>query len=138
MSWTFEKVGIDLLDNLNLNSHEKLLYILICRFKNCKTGINITNNYLLKRTGIKSKVTLRKYLDRLANFGLVARNQPEMKAPNKFTFEKNLMQEYIATNIGRRKKMSKIMKKAKKRQLSKQVINTANVIPIIKINDGGQ
>jgi hypothetical protein len=33
MSWTFEKVGIDLLDNLNLNSHEKLLYILICRFK---------------------------------------------------------------------------------------------------------
>ena len=41
MSWTFEKVDIDLLDNLSLNSHEKLLFILISRFKNVKNGINI-------------------------------------------------------------------------------------------------
>ncbi len=73
MSWTFEKVDVELLDNLNLNSHEKLLFILISRFKNVKNGINITNTYLMKRTGIQSKVTLRKYLDRLANFGLVGK-----------------------------------------------------------------
>ena len=42
MSWTFEKVDIELLDNLVLNSHEKLLYILISRFKNCKNGVNVS------------------------------------------------------------------------------------------------
>ena len=44
MSWTFEKVDIELLDNLTLNSHEKLLYILISRFKNCKNGVNVSIN----------------------------------------------------------------------------------------------
>ena len=68
MSWTFEKVDIELLDNLNLNSHEKLLYILIKRFYNCKNGINVSNKYLMRRTGIKSEVTLRKYLDNLTLF----------------------------------------------------------------------
>ena len=133
MSWTFEKVDIDLLDNLNLNSHEKLLFILISRFKNVKNGINITNTYLMKRTGIQSKVTLRKYLDRLANFGLVARNQPHFKKPNKFTFDKNQMQEFIRTNNGRRKKMSKIMKATKLQQkTNSHNINIGKVIPIKK------
>ena len=133
MSWTFEKVDIDLLDNLNLNSHEKLLFILISRFKNVKNGINITNSYLMKRTGIQSKVTLRKYLDRLANFGLVAWNQPHFKKPNKFTFDKNQMQEFIRTNNGRRKKMSKIMKATKSQQKTySHNINIGKVIPIKK------
>ena len=133
MSWTFEKVDIDLLDNLNLNSHEKLLFILISRFKNVKNGINITNTYLMKITGIHSKVTLRKYLDRLANFGLVARNQPHFKKPNKFTFDKNQMQEFIRTNNGRRKKMSKIMKATKSQQKTySHNINIGKVIPIKK------
>ena len=133
MSWTFEKVDIDLLDNLNLNSHEKLLFILISRFKNVKNGINITNTYLMKRTGIQSKVTLRKYLDRLANFGLVAWNQPHFKKPNKFTFDKNQMQEFIRTNNGRRKKMSKIMKATKLQQKTySHNINIGKVIPIKK------
>jgi len=133
MSWTFEKVDIDLLDNLNLNSHEKLLFILISRFKNVKNGINITNSYLMKRTGIQSKVTLRKYLDRLANFGLVARNQPNFKKPNRFTFNKNKMQEFIRTNNVRRKKMSKIMKATKSQQKTySHNINIGKVIPIKK------
>mgnify|MGYP003111408017 FL=1 len=133
MSWTFEKVKVDLLDNLNLNSHEKLLYILISRFKNVKNGINITNSYLMKRTGIQSKVTLRKYLDRLANFGLVARNQPNFKKPNRFTFDKNQMQEFININNGRRRKMSKIIRATKSQQKSySHNINIGKVIPIKK------
>ena len=131
MSWTFEKVDVELLDNLNLNSHEKLLFILISRFKNVKNGINITNTYLMKRTGIQSKVTLRKYLDRLANFGLVARNQPHFKKPNRFTFDKTQMQEFIRTNNGRRKKMSKIIKATKSQQKNySHNINIGKVIPI--------
>jgi len=133
MSWTFEKVKVDLLDNLNLNSHEKLLYILISRFKNVKNGISITNSYLMKRTGIQSKVTLRKYLDRLANFGLVARNQPNFKKPNRFTFDKNQMQEFININNGRRRKMSKIIRATKSQQKSySHNINIGKVIPIKK------
>ena len=133
MSWTFEKVDIELLDNLNLNSHEKLLFILISRFKNVKNGINITNSYLMKRTGIQSKVTLRKYLDRLANFGLVARNQPNFKKPNRFTFDKNQMQEFININNGRRRKMSKIIRATKSQQKSySHNINIGKVIPIKK------
>ena len=92
MSWTFEKVDIELLDNLNLNSHEKLLYILICRFQNCKKGINISNKYLMRRTGIKSEVTLRKYLDNLTLFGLIARHQPKRNKANNYTFDRNKMQ----------------------------------------------
>ena len=132
MSLTFEKVDVELLDNLNLNSHEKMLYILISRFKNVKGGINITNTYLMKRTGIKSKVTLRKYLDKLALFGLVARNQPHFKKPNKFTFEKTQMQEFININTGRRRKMSKIMKTTKQQKRYQQNINNDKVIPINK------
>ena len=109
-----------------------MLYILISRFKNVKGGINITNTYLMKRTGIKSKVTLRKYLDKLALFGLVARNQPHFKKPNKFTFEKTQMQEFININTGRRRKMSKIMKTTKQQKRYQQNINNDKVIPINK------
>ena len=137
MSWTFEKVDIDLLDNLSLNSHEKLLFILISRFKNVKNGINITNTYLMKRTGIQSKVTLRKYLDRLANFGLVARNQPHFKKPNKFTFDKNQMQEFIRTNNGRRKKCLKLLKLQNHNKKTIHIISTLGKLYLLKINFRG-
>ena len=107
MSWTFEKVDVELLDNLNLNSHEKLIYILLKRFKNCKTGINVSNKYLMKRTGIKSKITLRKYLDNLALYGLCARRQPEKKKPNQYTFDKNEMQYFIRQQLSRKKDVNK-------------------------------
>ena len=130
MTWTFEKEDIELLDNLNLNSHEKLIYILLCRFKNCKKGVNVTNSYLLKRTGIKSKVTLRKYLDNLALYGLVARNQPQKRQPNHFTFEKDKMQEFIRINVSRRKQLSKKMKEIKAKNKYQQAINNDKVTPI--------
>ena len=130
MTWTFEKVDIELFDNLNLNSHEKLIYILLCRFKNCKKGVNVTNSYLLKRTGIKSKVTLRKYLDNLALYGLVARNQPQKRQPNHFTFEKDKMQEFIRINVSRRKQLSKKMKEIKAKNKYQQAINNDKVTPI--------
>ena len=118
MSWTFEKVDIELLDNLNLNSHEKLIYILICRFKNCKNGINVSNKYLMRRTGIKSEPTLRKYLDNLTLFGLLARHQPNRNRSNNYTFDRNKMQEIIRMNNGKRQRISKSIKQ---KILSKKV-----------------
>jgi len=131
MSWTFEKVDIELLDNLILNSHEKLLVILIRRFKNCKNGINVSNKYLMKRTGIKSEVTLRKHLDRLTLYGLLARNQPKRQKANQYTFEKDKMQEIIRINMGRRKKLSKIIKD---KIHNKKLLNNINNGKVINLN----
>jgi len=130
MSWTFEKVDIDLLDNLNLNSHEKLLYILIRRFQNCKNGINVSNKYLMRRTGIKSEVTLRKYLDNLTLFGLVARHQPKRNKANNYTFERNKMQEIIRMNNGKRRRISNSIKEKLHNKKLSQEINKGTVINI--------
>ncbi len=122
MSWTFEKVDIELLDNLNLNSHEKLIYILLRRFKNCKTGINVSNKYLMKRTGIKSEATLRKYVDNLTLFGLIARQQPDRNKPNRYTFDRNEMQHIIRMNRGKRKKISDNIKlKLHEKKLNEEI-----------------
>lgn len=122
MSWTFEKVDIELLDNLNLNSHEKLIYILLRRFKNCKTGINVSNKYLMKRTGIKSEVTLRKYVDNLTLFGLIARQQPDRNKPNRYTFDRSEMQHIIRMNRGKRKKISDNIKlKLHEKKLNEEI-----------------
>lgn len=122
LSWTFEKVDIELLDNLNLNSHEKLIYILLRRFKNCKTGINVSNKYLMKRTGIKSEVTLRKYVDNLTLFGLIARQQPDRNKPNRYTFDRSEMQHIIRMNRGKRKKISDNIKlKLHEKKLNEEI-----------------
>tara|TARA_R100001463_G_scaffold102237_1_gene156681 strand:+ start:52 stop:459 length:408 start_codon:yes stop_codon:yes gene_type:complete len=128
MSWTFEKVNIDLLDNLTLNSHEKLLYILISRFKNCKHGVNVSNKYLLRRTGIKSEATLRKYLDNLTMFGLVARHQPNRNRANNYTFDKEKMQQIIRMNNGKRSRISKSIKEKIHNKKLSQEINRGAVI----------
>ena len=130
MTWTFEKVDIELLDNLNLNSHEKLLYILICRFKNCKNGINISNKYLMRRTGIKSEITLRKYLDNLTLFGLIARHQPKRNKANNYTFDRNKMQEIIRMNNGKRRRISNSIKEKIHNKKLSQEINNGKVITI--------
>ena len=123
MSWTFEKVDIELLDNLNLNSHEKLIYILLRRFKNCKTGINVSNKYLMKRTGIKSEVTLRKYVDNLTLFGLIARQQPDRNKPNRYTFDRSEMLHIIRMNRGKRKKISDNIKlKLHEKKLNEEIL----------------
>ena len=122
MTWTFEKVDIELLDNLNLNSHEKLIYILLRRFKNCKSGINVSNKYLMKRTGIRSEATLRKYVDNLTLFGLIARQQPDRNKPNRYTFDRNEMQHIIRMNRGKRKKISDNIKlKLHEKKLNEEI-----------------
>ena len=133
MTWTFEKVDIELLDNLNLNSHEKLLYILIKRFQNCKNGINVSNKYLMRRTGIKSKITLRKYLDNLSLYGLCARYQPGQKKTNTYTFDRNEMQSFIRMQLGKKKAMSKKMKSIKAHNKYKTALKNKDVIPINKV-----
>ena len=130
MSWTFEKVDVELLDNLNLNSHEKLLYILIKRFQNCKYGVNVSNKYLMRRTGIKSEATLRKYLDNLTLFGLVARHQPKRNKANNYTFDRNKMQEIIRMNNGKRKRISQSIKQKIHNKKLSQEINMGKVITI--------
>ena len=63
----------------------------------------------MKRTGIKSEITLRKYLDNLTMFGLLARHQPNRNRANNYTFEKNKMQEIIRMNNGKRNRISKFI-----------------------------
>ena len=130
MSWTFEKVDVELLDNLNLNSHEKLLYILIRRFQNCKYGVNVSNKYLMRRTGNKSESTLRKYLDNLTLFGLVARHQPKRNKANNYTFDRNKMQEIIRMNNGKRQRISKSIKQKIHSKKLSQEINNGKVVTI--------
>ena len=130
MTWTFEKVDIDLLNNLNLNSHEKLIYILLCRFKKYKNGINISNKYLMRRTGIKSEVTLRKYLDSLTLFGLIARHQPKRNRANHYTLERDKMQEIIRMNRGKRQIMSKSIKTGIRQKTLSQEISSGKVAVI--------
>ena len=133
LSWTFEKVDIELLDNLNLNSHEKLIYILICRFKNCKNGINVSNKYLMRRTGIKSEPTLRKYLDNLTLFGLLARHQPNRNKSNNYTFDRNKMQEIIRMNNGKRQRISKSIKQKILNKKVKAEVEQGKVINLKKV-----
>ena len=135
MSWTFEKVNIELLDNLNLNSHEKLIYILLRRFRNCKTGINVSNKYLMRRTGIKSEATLRKYVDNLTLFGLIARQQPQRNKPNRYTFDRSEMQYIIRMNRGKRKIISE---KTKAKIHEKKVIENIKKGKVIDISDKGR
>ena len=135
MTWTFEKVDIELLANLNLNSHEKLIYILLRRFKNCKSGINVSNKYLMKRTGIRSEATLRKYVDNLTLFGLIARQQPKRNAPNKYTFDRNEMQEIIRMNRGKRKIISE---KTKAKIHEKKVIENIKQGKVVDITKQGR
>ena len=130
MSWTFEKVDVELLDNLNLNSHEKLLYILIRRFQNCKYGVNVSNKYLMRRTGIKSEATLRKYWDNLTLFGLVASHQPKRNKANNYTFDRNKMQEIIRMNNGKRQRISKSIKQKIHSKKLSQEINNGKVVTI--------
>ena len=127
----FEKFDKDLINNKNLNSHEKLLYILISRFKNCKHGVNVSNKYLMRRTGIKSEATLRKYLDNLTMFGLLARHQPNRNRANNYTFEKNKMQQIIRMNNGKR---SRISKSIKEKIHSKKLSHEINKGTVINLN----
>ena len=91
----FEKFEKDFLNNKILNSHEKVIFIICYSFRNAPYGCRISHKYLMQRTGIGSRRTLTKYLDRLTMFGLLARRQ-ELNGTNHYVFDKETMQEYIS------------------------------------------
>ena len=106
----FEKIDKDLLNNRNLNSHEKLIYIICKSFERAPWGARISHKYLMLRTGIKTKKTLIKCLDNLSLYGLMARKQIGQGTCH-YVFDKPTMQEYIRHNINKRKKISLTKKK---------------------------
>lgn len=122
----FQKFPNDLLNNQVLNAYEKLIYIICKSFENAPQGCRISNQYIMKRTGIKDARTVSKYMDRLTMFGYLARKQLDNKT-NHVVFDKATMQEYIKHNINKRNKMKRSMLK----HLNKPVEKT----DIINIKD---
>ena len=72
----FEKITKNILDSFVLNSHEKIIYVILKSFEKAPRGIRVSLQYLQDRTGIKSKMTLIKHLDRLQSLGLIVRHKP--------------------------------------------------------------
>jgi len=123
----FEKFDKDLINNKNLNSHEKLIYVICKSFEFAPNGCRISHQYLMKRTGIKTKKTLTKCLDRLQLFGLLARKQIN-NGTNHYVFEKNLMQDYIQHNLNKRRKITL----AKIKQQQSYIQNNQQNVHILK------
>ena len=123
----FEKFDKDLINNQNLNSHEKLIYVICKSFEFAPNGCRISHKYLLRRTGIKTIRTLTKCLDRLSLFGLLARKQIN-NGTNHYVFEKNQMQEYIQHNLNKRRKITL----AKIKQQQSYIQNNQQNVHILK------
>jgi hypothetical protein len=125
----FEKINKDLINNRNLNSHEKLIYIICKSFEKAPRGARISHKYLMLRTGIKTKKTLIKCLDNLSLYGLMARKQIGQGTCH-YVFDKPTMQEYIRHNINKRKKIS--LTKNRKFKSYMDSLNNSQVIHINK------
>ena len=123
----FEKFDKDLINNKNLNSHEKLIYVICKSFEFAPNGCRISHKYLMRRTGIKTRKTLTKCLDRLTLFGLLARKQIN-NGTNHYVFEKNLMQDYIQHNLNKRRKI----KLSKEKQQQSFIQNNQQNFHILK------
>ena len=123
----FEKFDKDLINNQNLNSHEKLIFVICKSFEFAPNGCRISHKYLLRRTGIKTIRTLTKCLDRLTLFGLLARKQIN-NGTNHYVFEKNQMQEYIQHNLNKRRKITL----AKIKQQQSYIQNNQQNVHILK------
>ena len=123
----FEKFDKDIINSQNLNSHEKLIYVICKSFEFAPNGCRISHKYLLRRTGIKTIRTLTKCLDRLTLFGLLARKQIN-NGTNHYVFEKNQMQEYIQHNLNKRRKI----KLAKDKQQQSYIQNNQQNVHILK------
>ena len=113
----FQKFNDELMNNENLNSHEKLIYIICKSFEQAPKGCRISNQYIMLRTGIKDSRTVTKYLDRLTMFGLLARKQINNKT-NHIVFDKPTMQLYIRHNLNKRNKI----KRGKLKSLNKPLL----------------
>jgi len=124
---TFEKFYSELLNNQVLTANEKVIYVICKSFANAPRGCRISHQYLMTRTGIKTRKSLIKALDRLTLFGMLARKQIDNSTCH-YVFDKETMQQYIQHNQNKRRKIS-LSKKKSNPQINQQ--NT-NVIHMVK------
>jgi hypothetical protein len=124
---TFEKFYSELLNNQVLTANEKVIYIICKSFANAPRGCRISHQYLMTRTGIKTRKSLIKALDRLTLFGMLARKQIDNSTCH-YVFDKETMQQYIQHNQNKRRKIS-LSKKKSNPQINQQ---NDNVIHMVK------
>ena len=124
---TFEKFHTDLLNNKVLSANEKVIYVICKSFATAPRGCRISHQYLMARTGIKTRKSIIKALDRLTLFGMLARKQIDNSTCH-YVFDKETMQQYIQHNQNKRRKIS-LSKKKSNPQINQQ--NT-NVIHMVK------
>lgn len=128
----FEKIDKELLFNENLTANEKILLTLCLAFKNAPRGCRLSNNFLMKKTGIRTKAKLTKCLDRLTMFGYLARKQID-NSSNHFVFDKETMQEYIIHNVNKRNKIKRMIAKAKNQPVDKsKIISIKQYLGVLK------
>ena len=96
-----------LINNPHLNAAEKMIYIILKSLENAPYGIRPSHRYIMQKTGIKTRGTLIKHLDRLAMFGLVGFRQPKKNESNEYTFDPPKIQEFIKHNKNKRNKIKK-------------------------------
>lgn len=106
----FEKITKDILDSFVLNSHEKIIYIILKSFEKAPRGIRVSLQYLQDRTGIKSKMTLIKHLDRLQSLGLIVRHKPSSNETSVYYLSNSNRQSLLTKQKNYRASLKKGMK----------------------------
>jgi len=106
----FEKITKDILDSFVLNSHEKIIYVILKSFEKAPRGIRVSLNYLMERTGIKSKMTLIKHLDRLQSLGLIVRHKPSSNETSVYYLSSSNRQSLLSKQKNYRASLKKGMK----------------------------
>ena len=110
MTEKFEKITKDILDSFVLNSHEKIIYVILKSFEKAPRGIRVSLNYLMDRTGIKSKMTLIKHLDRLQSLGLIVRHKPSSNETSVYYLSSKNRQNILNKQNNYRKSLKTKMK----------------------------
>lgn len=106
----FEKITKDILDSFVLNSHEKIIYVILKSFEKAPRGIRVSLQYLQDRTGIKSKMTLIKRLDRLQSLGLIVRHKPSSNETSVYYLSSKNRQNILNKQNNYRKSLKTKMK----------------------------
>ena len=106
----FEKITKDILDSFVLNSHEKIIYVILKSFEKAPRGIRVSLQYLQDRTGIKSKMTLIKHLDRLQSLGLIVRHKPSSNETSVYYLNSKNRQNILNKQTNYRKSLKTKMK----------------------------
>lgn len=118
----FEIITKDILDSFVLNSHEKIIYVILKSFEHAPRGIRVSLNYLKERTGVKSKTTIIKYLDNLQNLGYITRLQNQFNKPSSYHIGSNGRQGIIQAHNRKKKGI---------RDGLKRCLNGDNVIRLV-------